>query len=102
MDLAAFRASLAGSEPPALEAPLRALWWDAKGDWGRAHGCVDSDESSREAAWVHAYLHRREGDLGNAGYWYRRAGRPVATGSLGAEWQAIAGALLDAGGDADA
>ena len=58
-----------------------------------AHRLVQ-DESSNDAAWVHAYLHRVEGDLGNAGYWYRRAGKPVAKGSLDEEWGAIAAALL--------
>ena len=64
----------------------------ATGDWDQAHRIVQ-DESSREAAWVHAYLHRVEGDLGNAGYWYRQAGQPVAMDSLEAEWQRIADTL---------
>jgi hypothetical protein len=55
------------------------------------------DESSADAAWVHAYLHRVEGDLGNAGYWYRQAGRPVATDSVESEWQRIVAALLGSG-----
>ncbi len=55
------------------------------------------DEATADAAWVHAYLHRVEGDLGNAGYWYRQAGKPVATGSLEAEWERIASALLGSG-----
>ena len=54
-------------------------------------------EDSREAAWVHAYLHRVEGDLPNAGYWYRTAGKPVPKGTLQSEWVAIAGALLGGG-----
>lgn len=86
-------ASRGDAAPPAgLSAPLAALWWDARGDWDKAHACVQ-DENGPDAAWVHAYLHRKEGDLGNAGYWYRRAGRPVAQGPLGAEWEAIARAL---------
>ena len=81
--------------PPAdLAAPLAALWWDRKGEWARAHETVAPDEAGRDAAWVHAYLHRREGDLGNARYWYRRAGHPAASGPLEAEWDAIAAALL--------
>jgi len=89
-----FKASLAGTAPaPQLGAPLAGLWWAAKGDWDQAHKLVQ-DESSAEAAWVHAYLHRVEGDLGNAGYWYRRAGRPVADDAVEAEWERIAGALL--------
>ena len=99
MTLAAYIASLDGAAPaPDLSAPLAALWWAAKGDWDQAHRIVQ-DESSREAAWVHAYLHRVEGDLGNAGYWYRQASQPVATDSLEAEWQRIANAL---GGSASA
>ncbi len=92
--MAAYIASLDGAAPaPDLSAPLAALWWAAKGDWDQAHKIVQ-DESGREAAWVHAYLHRVEGDLGNAGYWYRQAGQPVATDSLQAEWERIAATLL--------
>jgi hypothetical protein len=94
MDTKAFRDSLAGASPPqGLTPPLAALWQAAKGDWDAAHRLVQ-DASSAEAAWVHAYLHRVEGDLGNAGYWYRRAGKPAAKGSLDDEWEAIAAALL--------
>ena len=92
-----FKASLVGAAPAAgLNAPLAALWWAAKGDWDKAHKLVQ-DEDTREAAWVHAYLHRVEGDLGNAGYWYRRAGQPVAKDSLETEWERIVSALT--GGD---
>ena len=92
--MAAYIASLDGAAPPPdLSAPLAALWWAAKSDWDQAHKIVQ-DESSREAAWVHAYLHRVEGDLGNAGYWYRQAGQPAATDSLQAEWERIAATLL--------
>ena len=80
--------------PDGLALPLAALWWDRRGDWQRAHDAVAADEDGRAAAWVHAYLHRREGDAGNARYWYRRAGRPVATAPLDAEWDEIAAALL--------
>jgi hypothetical protein len=75
-------------------APLvRALWHDATGDWDQAHR-VAQDIETPDGAWVHAYLHRKEGDVGNAGYWYRRAGRPAASGALDDEWRAIALALL--------
>lgn len=95
MDIDGFRASLAVREPPpGCGLALQALWWDAKGDWDRAHECAQSNEAGPDAAWVHAYLHRREGDPGNAAYWYRRAGRPVAAGELDAEWAAIAASLL--------
>ena len=73
-------------------AAVLALQADAGGEWDRAHRLVQNDASA-EAAWVHAYLHRKEGDLANAGYWYGRAGRPVATTGLSQEWQEIAAAL---------
>jgi hypothetical protein len=92
-----FRASLSGTAPAAgLEPPLVALWWAAKGQWDDAHKIVQ-DEDTKEAAWVHAYLHRVEGDLGNAGYWYRQASQPVAKDSLEAEWERIVSALLGSG-----
>jgi len=99
VSMAEYSASLAGAAPATdLAPPLAALWWAAKGDWDQAHRIVQ-DASSREAAWVHAYLHRVEGDLGNASYWYRQAGQPVARteltkDELKAEWQQIASALL--------
>ncbi len=97
MSIAGFRASLADSAPAAtLAPPLAALWWAAKGDWDKAHRIVQ-DEATREAALVHAYLHRVEGDLSNAGYWYRQAGQPVAQDSLETEWERIASALIEDG-----
>jgi len=94
VNVAQFKASLSAAAPaPQLGAPLAALWWAARGDWDQAHRIVQDEETS-QAAWVHAYLHRVEGDLGNAGYWYRRAGKPAASGSLEAEWEAIASTLL--------
>lgn len=93
---AALAASVSRPAPATDVAPtVQALWWAAKGDWDKAHKIVQDDES-REAAWVHAYLHRVEGDLPNAGYWYRTAGKPVATGALEDEWNVIAAALLSA------
>ena len=90
-----FRASLSDTAPaPGLEPALAGLWWVAKGQWDQAHKIVQ-DQSTAEAAWVHAYLHRVEGDLGNAGYWYRQAGQPVAKDSLEAEWARIVSALLN-------
>ena len=94
MDLETFNASLADTQPPeGLERPLQALWWAAQGDWERAHRLAQAEPGTR-GAWVHAHLHREEGDLGNARYWYSRAGRPLAEGSLAAERQAIAAELL--------
>ena len=93
--MADFRASLSDTTPAdGLKPPLVALWWAAKGDWDTAHKIVQ-DESDTRAAWVHAYLHRLEGDLSNAGYWYRRAGQPVAKDSLEAEWERIVSALIE-------
>jgi hypothetical protein len=97
VNMAAYIASLDGAAPaPDLSAPLAGLWWVAKGDWNQAHRIVQ-DESSREAACVHAYLHRVEGDLGNADYWYSQAGEPAAKDSLQAEWERIAAKLLREG-----
>jgi len=95
MDFASFRASLAGDQPPAgLEPAAQALWWDAKGDWDKAHALADSRHDPA-GSWVHAYLHRKEGDRGNARYWYGRAGKPMpAKASLDEEWAIIARALV--------
>lgn len=80
--------------PPAgLSLPLQALWWDAKGDWDKAHACAQADPGADGAA-VHAYLHRKEPDAANARYWYNRAGLSPETGSLDAEWDALAARLL--------
>ncbi len=81
--------------PPAgLSLPLQALWHDAKGDWDAAHTCAQNDHS-RDGSWLHAYLHRKGGDLGNAGYWYSRANKPMPARSvtLEAEWEQLARAL---------
>jgi hypothetical protein len=94
MTLDDFKASLTGSAPPPALAPaLAALWHHARGDWDAAHR-VAQDVETADGSWVHAYLHRKEGDLGNAAYWYRRAQRPVASGTLEAEWEQIVSALL--------
>ena len=94
MTLEAFEASLQSVEPPPELPPLvLALWHDGHGDWDTAHR-VTQDIETADAAWVHAYLHRKEGDAGNAAYWYHRARRPVAHSSLEDEWREIATALL--------
>ena len=94
MTPAEFHASLSADAPPPGLAPLlQALWHDAKGDWDAAHHVAQDVETS-DGAWVHAYLHRKEGDAGNAAYWYRRAGKPVAHDPLEEEWARIAEALL--------
>ena len=95
MDLALFKSSTAQAKPPAaIGLALEALWWDAKGEWDKAHVCAQKIEDQADGQWVHAYLHRKEGDLDNAGYWYRQAKRPVARDSLAREWETIAAALL--------
>jgi hypothetical protein len=94
MTLDEFRQSLTETEPPAgLTRALAGLWWDAKGDWTRAHESAQQDEGV-DGAWVHAYLHRKEGDQGNAAYWYSRARKPVCRDELDAEWVSIVRVLL--------
>jgi hypothetical protein len=94
VDMEAFRASLNAAEPPPnLSDALRALWLDAHENWDGAHDAAQADEGGA-VDWVHAYLHRKEGDAGNAAYWYRRARKPVCRTSLEEEWAAIADALL--------
>ena len=96
MSFEGFRDSIAAGAPPAEAGPaLLALWHDARGEWDRAHELAQA-AGGRTGDWVHAYLHRKEGDEMNAGYWYARAGQAVATGGLAAEWEAIARALLKA------
>ncbi len=94
MDLQSFSASLrAPTPPPGLSRALDALWYEANGEWDRAHRLAQS-EDNEDGAWVHAYLHRVEGDLANAAYWYRRAQRPVAQAAAREEWAAMVQALL--------
>jgi hypothetical protein len=94
MTLDYFRKSLAEAQPPAgMTLALVGLWWDAKGDWTRAHESAQQNER-RDGSWVHAYLHRKEGDHGNAAYWYSRAGKPVCREPLDAEWLSIVTDLL--------
>jgi hypothetical protein len=96
MDVPAFRVACQGDAPPAsISLPLQALWWDAKGEWAKAHECAQAERGPAGAA-VHAYLHRKEPDLANARHWYDRAGRPPATGSLDEEWASLAAEYLAA------
>jgi hypothetical protein len=81
------------TEAEVFNGALLALWWDGRGDWEKAHA-IAQDVAGADGAWVHAYLHRKEGDVGNAGYWYRRAGRDVARGDSGTEWVAIVMEML--------
>ena len=93
MTLDEFKASVSASSPPSVSGALQALWHDARGEWDKAHDIANSVDD-KSGAWVHAYLHRKEGDLGNAGYWYQRAGQPIATDSLEEERDRIVTSLL--------
>lgn len=102
MDIDAFRKSLSEAAPPAgLPRPLEAIWLATNGEWTAAHELVQMDEGEARHDWVHACLHRIEGDVGNAGYWYRRAQRPMATGPFDVELMAIAATLLATSNDRD-
>jgi hypothetical protein len=96
MTLDEFTATVSSGVPPGVGDALIALWHDARGDWNAAHE-VAQDVPDPHGAWVHAYLHRKEGDASNAAYWYRRARKPVATVALNDEWREIAAALLAEG-----
>lgn len=92
--ISSFKESLSLNEPPKnLSVYLTALWYDGKGQWNKAHGLIDNLED-QTACWVHAYLHRKEGDHRNANYWYTKAGRTMPETSLNEEWESIAAALL--------
>ena len=94
MTLQEFKASLEQeSAPTGLSRALLALWQAGKGDWNGSHATTQ-EPGDADVDWVHAYLHREEGDLNNANHWYRRAGKPASTASLQEEWDAIAQALL--------
>jgi hypothetical protein len=94
MTIDQLRASLPQPRPPAALLPLlTALWWEAKGGWNQAHEIAQT-ENGADAAWVHAYLHRKEDDTANAGYWYRQASQPICKLALDAEWEQIVSALL--------
>jgi len=95
MTYADFKQSLSATTPPAeLSLALEGLWHVAKGDWNAAHERAQRQDDP-DGAWVHAHLHRQEGDRDNAGYWYQRAGRPVATGPFQKEWETIVRALFE-------
>jgi hypothetical protein len=94
MTLDAFISSLSQAAPPAeLNGSLQALWWDGKGNWEQAH-TVAQDINTSAGSWIHAYLHRKEGDRSNAAYWYARAGKNMPHNTLDEEWQEIVAALL--------
>lgn len=94
MQLETFQQSIKNEVPPAgITVYLLSMWYDGHGNWNKAHSMVDSLEAST-AYWVHAYLHRKEGDTRNADYWYRKAGRKRPDVSLQQEWETIVKALL--------
>jgi len=94
MDFITFSETLSENEPPAGSSVyLQALWWDANGNWEKAHQLIQ-DLPDKNAAWIHAYLHRKEGDIWNADYWYNRAGKKRPALSLTEEWKAITETLL--------
>lgn len=80
--------------PTHLSLIVQALWHDAQGNWENAHNCAQEDHSEL-GSWMHAYLHRKEGDIGNARYWYSSARRPVFASTLAQEWEAIAAEALN-------
>jgi len=95
MKMAEFLSSIEEGEEPAAEwtTELKALWWCKKGNWAKSHDLAQ-DAGSSDGDWVHAHLHRVEGDLGNAGYWYSRAGRKQGTQSVEQEWTEITAEML--------
>ena len=94
MNFEAFKESLNSEQVPRLSTWLEAMWYDAKNDWEKAHSIIQ-DLPDKNAAWIHAYLHRKEGDSFNAGYWYRKAGRPGPGVSLKTEWEQIVKELIE-------
>ena len=94
MTLEDFKSTLLLPDPPVhVNSLLTALWHDARGDWNAAHN-IAQDIHSREGSWIHAYLHRKEGDAGNAAYWYSKAGRKVSSLTLEQEWDELVTAFL--------
>lgn len=93
MTLSEFKSSLAKQQPPPVAVLLQALWHDGCGNWEKAHN-IAQDVTSKDGSWIHAYLHRKEGDQFNAEYWYTRANRIMPTYSLEKEWDEIAAHLL--------
>ncbi|MDN3667892.1 hypothetical protein QWY93_00870 [Echinicola jeungdonensis] len=98
MSLDKFQKSIKSDKKPSddLSVPLQSLWWDGKGDWDKAHDLVN-EKSDTASAHVHAYLHRKEGDLSNASFWYRRAGKPISELDLEKEWEQLVVELLENG-----
>ncbi len=95
MDIKRFEASLTNKLPPEnISVYLLSLWYDATGDWDKSHSTIQ-DIDSKNAEWIHAYLHRKEGDTFNADYWYRRAGKKRPDSTLSEEWNELVMAMLE-------
>jgi hypothetical protein len=95
MDLKEFKESLKSNQPPEnLSVYLRALWFDGKGNWEQSHKIIQ-DIEDKHASWIHAYLHRKEGDISNADYWYSKAARKRPSVSLDEEWMQLTGAFIN-------
>jgi hypothetical protein len=95
MEFLSFKESLRNNEPPRnVSVYLKALWYDARQQWDKAHQLVQ-DVKDENAAWIHAYLHRKEGDISNADYWYRRADKTRPAVSIKEEWEEIVISLLN-------
>lgn len=89
-----FKETLLHNDPPSnISVYLKSLWLDAKGDWNNAHKLIQ-DVTDNSAAWIHAYLHRKEGDIWNADYWYSKAGKKRPSVSLDEEWEQLLNAFL--------
>jgi len=93
MQFEEFNKTVGSTAPPSLNNYALSLWHDATGNWEKAHHIVQ-DLPGETAAWIHAYLHRKEGDEGNASYWYQRAGKKMPAYSLEQEWEEIVKAVL--------
>ncbi len=95
MNLPAFKESLVNNDcPSGISVYLQALWYDAKGNWNKAHELIQ-DIPDKNASWIHAYFHRKEGDISNADYWYYKAGRKRPTVTLYEEWEELATKFID-------
>lgn len=94
MTVISFNESLSENKPPQnISLYLKALWYEGKGEWKKAHELIQDVDDSK-AAWIHAFLHRKEGDVSNADYWYHRAGKKRPTISLEKEWDEIVMAFI--------
>jgi hypothetical protein len=92
-----FILSLQDDHPPEFSTYLESLWYEKKGDWDKAHR-IAQDIRDKNGNWIHAYIHRVEGDEWNSNYWYSRAGKEMSEASLGSEWESLVRYFLKHGG----